>query len=221
MPRLRGGSGCFMKAYHIYLLRHGQTEGNRQGQYVGRLDLPLSGEGERQLFQYARDYGYPGAEAYFTSPLSRCLRTVEILYPGVQPTVLEELKECDFGDYEGRTIEELKDDEGYRRWATGSGGAPPNGESSLHFQARCCNGFGKIVDSLLRTGRSSAVVITHGGTIGAILAAFAFPRRPFFKWLAGNGMGYEVILTPQLWMNGQVVEVAGTLPWERLREERE
>ncbi|MDR3643887.1 MAG: histidine phosphatase family protein [Clostridia bacterium] len=206
-----------MKVYHIYLLRHGLTQGNEKGQYVGRLDMPLSAGGERQLEKLAKDHQYPQAEAYFSSPLSRCVRSMEILYPDVQPLLIDGLAECNFGEYEGKTLDELKGETSYQNWVSGlrsgdSSAAPPAGESSADFQLRTCRAFAQIAERLMRSGTTRAVIMAHGGTIMTILGMFAMPRRPFYQWMAGNGMGYEALLTPQLWMNGRVIEVAGTVP---------
>ncbi len=212
-----------LKAYHIYLLRHGLTQANSEGRYVGRLDEPLSQEGAEKLAELARSCEYPAAELYFASPKKRCLQTFRILYPNEEPEVVPELAECDFGDYEGKTFEELKNDPDYRRWASGGGvEAPPHGESSRDFALRSCAAFERIVDRMLRAGTSTAALLVHGGTIMAILGTYAFPRRPMFEWLSDNGMGYELLLTPQLWMNAKAVEVAGIVPegGERLSSER-
>lgn len=201
-----------MKAYHIYLLRHGMTEGNKEGRYVGRIDLPLTVEGERELKEMREKYAYPWGEAFFSSPKMRCLRSLELLYPGEEPQIVDDLAECDFGDYEGKTFAELKDDREYQKWASGNEDCPPNGESSKAFALRCCAAFEKIVDELMHSGNSTAVIMAHGGTIMSILGAYGFPRRPMYEWMTGNGMGYEVVITPQLWMSSKAIEVAGAIP---------
>ena len=63
------------------LIRHGKTRGNLEGRYVGcRTDEPLSPEGIEELKQRS----YPRAEWVYVSPMSRCIETAEILYPGVK-----------------------------------------------------------------------------------------------------------------------------------------
>jgi alpha-ribazole phosphatase len=129
--------------------------------------------------------------------------------------LLPKLAECNFGDYEGKTFEQLKELEGYKNWIAGAGqAAPPNGESGTQFQARCVAGFAEVVEQLLRSGNQNAVIMAHGGTIMSILSTFGYPRRQFYDWMSGNGKGYEVVITPQLWMNSKIVEVAGIIPYE-------
>lgn len=202
-----------MRAYHIYLLRHGMTVANSEGRYIGRMDVPLTKEGKKQLQNMAGKYDYPLADAYFSSPMKRCLESLNILYPGAEPTIVDNLTECDFGEFEGKTLEELKKDEQYQKWSSGSADSAPNGESSKSFQVRCCGAFESIVERLMRSGIYTAVIMAHGGTLMSILGAFAFPRRPMYEWMTKNGMGYEIIITPQLWMSGRAVEVGGAVPF--------
>jgi alpha-ribazole phosphatase len=150
----------------------------------------------------------------FSSPKKRCIETLEILYPDREPIVVEDLAECNFGDYEGKRFSELKDDADYQKWVSGALDCPPNGESSKEFQLRTCKAFEMIVDKLLRSGNKSAVIMAHGGSIMAILGTYGFPRRPMYEWMTKSGMGYELLITPQLWMTGKAVEIAGSLPLE-------
>lgn len=204
-----------MKTYKIYLIRHGITEGGGNGRYIGRLDNPLSAEGERQLYGYREKYGYPLADVYFSSPKQRCVRSMEILYPNAQPHILQGLAECDFGIYEGRTFAELKSDPQFMDWATGkSDAAPKGGESSREFQQRTLEAFDGIVDMLLRGGGSSAAVMAHGGSIMTILGSYGYPRRNFIEWMVEPGRGYELMITPKLWLDGKVIEAMGMIPYE-------
>lgn len=108
-----------MKSYVIHLIRHGMTKGNLDGRYVGQKNVPLSIEGVSQLLEMKKQYEYPEAQAYFTSPMGRCADTMKILYPKIKPIVMEDLKEYDFGDFEGKTAQELKEDERYQAWLAG------------------------------------------------------------------------------------------------------
>ena len=59
-----------MKSYTIHLIRHGISQGNLLGQYIGVTDSPLSKEGTEQLKQLAEQNSYPYAQAYYTPILS-------------------------------------------------------------------------------------------------------------------------------------------------------
>lgn len=202
-----------MKAYHIFLLRHGLTQANSDGRYIGRTDMPLCAQGENKLRELATTYDYPRADAFFSSPLKRCTQTLGILYPDAKPITVRGLSECDFGDFEGKTITELSDDPAYRDWIAKNGmSTPPHGESAQDFQKRCCFAFEQIVGTLMKEGQSRAVIMAHGGTIMFVLGSYGYPKRPFFEWLAGNGTGYEIVLTPSLWMSARAFEVVGRVP---------
>jgi alpha-ribazole phosphatase len=64
----------------------------------------------------------------------------------------------------------------------------------------------------MKSGQSRAVIMAHGGTIMFILGSYGYPKRPYFEWLADNGTGYEIVLTPSLWMSARAFEVAGRIP---------
>ena len=202
-----------MKTYQIHLIRHGIIDGNLKGQYIGVTDQPLAPEGVRQLLELKERYQYPQAQRYFCSPLLRCKQTMKVLYPEADPTLVPGFSECSFGVFEGKSAQELEQDPRFIQWMEEGGtGAPPEGESGVDFQIRCCNAFIELVQGLMKTGTTSAVVVAHGGTIMSILAAFGLPRANFFDWMCQNGHGYSLRVTPSLWMSGQVVEAYQMLP---------
>lgn len=206
-----------MQTYRIYLIRHGLIEGNLKGQYIGRTDAPLIPEGLAMLNAMRESYVYPEAEEYFTAPLLRCQQTMAALYPGVDPIVVPDLTECDFGIFEGKTPTELKDDPDYRTW-TGDKGAdftPPGGENTNHFVARVCTAFNNVVRHMMTEGKRDAVVCTHGGVIMAILATYGLPQQSMSTWNCLNGKGYCLSITPTVWMRGGMFEVMGTVPFEK------
>lgn len=202
-----------MKSYVIHLIRHGLTQGNLLGQYVGRTDLPLAPEGTAQLRELKEQNIYPAAQVYYTSPLKRCVETLHLIYPEAQPIVINDFRECDFGDWEGKTAEELKKDPVFTRWMEdGSKAAPPNGESGAMFMYRVCAAFEKLVEGMMRSGTTSAVIVAHGGTIMSILSAYGLPRANFYDWMMDNGCGYSLRITPGLWMRSMVAEVYAMIP---------
>lgn len=210
-----------MKSYTIHFIRHGITEGNLLGQYIGSTDLPLASEGVEQLEKLKQICAYPKAQVYYCSPLLRCVQTLRILYPEAQPVLVDDLRECDFGDWEEKTAEEIAaQDEHFSEWM-GSGKAvtPPNGESGGVFMQRVCAAFEKIVEGMLRSGTDSAVIVAHGGTIMSILSAYGLPKANFYDWLTENGCGYSLRITPGLWMRSMVAEVYETIPPREISEQ--
>lgn len=205
-----------MKAYTIYLIRHGAIDPALQGKYIGQTDAPLSAEGLQALAELRASMVYPPAEAVFTSPLQRCTATAAALYPDQAAIEIDGLKECSFGEFEGKSAEELKKSPVFPRWLAGEPGvAPPFGESSAAFGRRVCTTFEKIADGLMKTGTTEAAMITHGGVIMALLAAYGLPELPMTEWRTEPGCGFALKLHPSLWMRGKKLEVFSLFPFEK------
>lgn len=203
-----------MKSYYIYFYRNGLTDSNLEGKYIGHTDVELSDEGIKQIKQMKEVYDYPLVDAVFTSPLKRCTKTAELVFPDKQSIVINDLIEYNFGEYEGRTAEELKENELFARWLSGEQGVePPFGESNEAFGERISNCFIKIVDGLLKTGTTKAAIFTHGGVIMYLLAAFGIPEAPMHEWLMPGGCGYAVRITPGIWTRGRKFEVIAEVPY--------
>lgn len=204
-----------MKTYKIHLIRHGVTDANQDGRYIGRTDLPLSPEGLTALFALKERYQYPGGVRFFVSPLARCRQTLEVLYPGCQPEVVEGLRECDFGDWEGKNIRDLKNDERFLQWMEGKTRDIPNGEGTEVFRARVCEAFEGIVNDLLHSGDTEAVICTHGGVITLLMQLYSLPRLDPKDCLAAPGQGFTLRVTPSIWMNEPLAEALCIIPWEK------
>lgn len=211
-----------MQSYVIHLIRNAPCEGNLQGRYIGRTESPLAAEGMRLLLDLKRQGEYPKASAFYASPSTRCVDTLKILYPDAEPEVILEMAECDFGDWENRTIAELQADPVYQTWIeNGSQAPPPNGESNGVFMQRVCQGFEMMVQNMMHEKNTSAVLVTHGGVIMTILTMYGLPKAKFYDWMCEPGCGYSVRITPGLWMRSMVMEVFQTLPVMESGEKRE
>lgn len=202
-----------MKSYLVHLIRNGSTKANSESRYIGHTDEPLSPEGRAELEKLTAGNAYPVADALLSSPLSRCVETARVLYPQMNPLVINGLIEYNFGEFEGKTAGELADHPLFPDWLAGKKDVvPPFGESNAEFAARVCGNFTSIVNDLIKTGTRSAVIVTHGGVIMTVLAAFGLPELPMHEWLSPAGGGYTARIFPSLWMRGQKFEVAGEIP---------
>lgn len=204
-----------MKTYQIHLIRHATTEGNLAGQYIGHTDMDATEAGLRQIDDLKEAYGgYPEVDAVFSSPLKRCLQTAKRIYPDKEPIVMEGLSEYDFGEFEGKTADELKDEEAFQTWLAGTHPETPLpfGESQIGFNTRICETFMKIVNGILQSGVKSTAVVTHGGVIMALMAAFAMPEAPMHEWLTPNACGYTLRLDPSLFMKSGKLEAFAECP---------
>ena len=133
----------------IYLFRHGQTPGNAARRYLGVTDEPLSELGIKTAQAAGCD---PAVQEVVVSPLRRTQMTAAILFPQARQRVCRGLREMDFGDFEGRSAEEMADDADYRYWVeqTSCMGPCPHGDATLVFQHRVAAAFLREVERLRR-----------------------------------------------------------------------
>ena len=176
---------------YISLIRHGSTASNLQKRYIGTTDEPLCREGRENLEAWKADGIYPQAVRVIASPMRRCLETAEVLYPDVTPEICPEFRETDFGLFEGKSYEELIQDDTlksvYQEWVDSDGRMPfPRGESMEQMKSRCAEGFEKLVPTL----QADTVMIVHGGTIMSLLQMYVTPQRDYYDYQCANGAGY-------------------------------
>ncbi len=197
-----------MKTYKIHLIRHGLTDANLKGQYIGcKTDLPLCPEGVDELRQLRETIQYPDVERVYSSPMLRCKQSAAVLYPDFEVHTVDSLTEYDFGAFEGQTAAQLEVNEAYLDWASGKIAAPPEGESSSDFVKRQCYALHEIVQDMMNHNVTNAAVLMHGGAIMMLLAAAAVPRKASVEWTSENGRGYSVMITPSLYHSSGVIEV--------------
>lgn len=197
-----------MKTYKIHLIRHGLTDANLDGRYIGcKSDVPLSASGVDELRLLKENTEYPHIDCLYTSPMLRCRQTAAVLFPDFEATQIENLKEFDFGDFEGKTALQLEANPAFADWASGKLETVPNGESTKEFTKRICLGFNEVVRDMMQNGKNEAAVIMHGGAIMMLLSASAVPRRQTVEWTSENGKGYSVLVTPSLYHSSGIIEV--------------
>lgn len=183
----------------IILLRHSITEGNQKKRYIGTTDEPLCEAGIELL----RDKYYPQGAELFASPLLRCTQTAELIYPGQRIHIIEDLRECDFGEFENKNYIELADNPKYQQWIDSEGTIPfPGGESREEFRWRALRGFERVITYCLKREAPSAAVVVHGGTIMSIMEEYAVPEKGYYEWHVDNGCGYLVQLDEKQWKAG-------------------
>lgn len=202
-----------MKAYRITFIRHGATQGNADGKYIGITDLPLSADGAAALYEKAEQAEYPRFQRVYISPMKRCLQTAYIMTPNIFTVEIPELVEMDFGEFEDKTPEELKGREDYKQFLLGGlDNPPPGGESARQVVTRCFEAITKIIGDMMEEGLTNVAVITHGGIIMNMLACFGLPKRSPMEYSCGFGEGFEVLVTAQLWQRSGAFEILGSFP---------
>lgn len=166
----------------IYLIRHGKTEANEKWLYCGSTDLPLSEEGREELKQIHYEK-FPGR--YLTSGMKRANETLQLFFGDIPYEVDDRFREVDFGIFEMRSYDEVKDTPEFQTWLAGDNEAniPPQGESGLQMKQRVLEAFSEI--------QEDTVLVCHGGVIAAIMEHL-FPEegRSRYDWQPKNGKGY-------------------------------
>ena len=185
----------------IILLRHGKTEGNLLGRYNGRTDEPLCEEGIAGA-KVARHF--PEISLVYASPLQRTQQTAKICFPNASVVTVPDLREMDFGDFEGRTATEMENDEAYRAWVAGGFITPcPNGEGIPDFARRAATAFAGCVFDAIRRGESRVGFAVHGGVIMAVMTAFSGADVSYNAWYVRNCGGYEITIDESDWVKTQ------------------
>ncbi|BCN32964.1 histidine phosphatase family protein [Anaeromicropila herbilytica] len=183
----------------IHLIRHGKTYGNTLYRYIGSTDEPLCEEGISQL----KNNPYPPCEALYISPMLRCRQTAALIYPLLIPMIVEDLRECDFGDFENKNYEELKDNKDYSDWVLSNAVLPfPNGESKEIFTKRTLLGFGEVINDAIRHHYKTISLVVHGGTIMSVLWSYATIPKDYYDWSVKNGEGFVTKLLESSYHNG-------------------
>lgn len=171
----------------VYLIRHGKTEANEKHLYCGSTDIPLSARGVAELKK--RVYHMENVR-FITSGMQRTEQTLELLFGNVPHRQEPRLREMDFGSFELRGYEELKDDPAYQSWISGDNdeNVTPGGESGAQMRQRALAAFAE----LCACGQD-LVIVTHGGVIAAIMAhLFPCEGKNRYDWQPEPGCGYAV-----------------------------
>ena len=122
-----------MMSGDLWLIRHGETEWSRSGAHTGRTDLPLTDAGRRQAEAIARLLGGRKFALVLTSPLERARETCALAGYSQAAQVEPNLREWDYGDYEGLTSTQIRQQvPDWSIWA----GAVPRGETIDQVSAR-------------------------------------------------------------------------------------
>ncbi|MBU7005228.1 alpha-ribazole phosphatase [Phosphitispora fastidiosa] len=156
----------------LYIVRHGETEWNKTLRYQGHRDIPLSEEGRVQAAQIAKRLSGEKLHAAYASDLSRALETAEAIseYHGLDVARVPELKETNFGLWEGLTYGEI--DRQFhsvmKEWYKNPRDTQiPGGESLGEVADRCQAGIDRI---LSENPGKNVLVVAHGGIIRIIVA---------------------------------------------------
>lgn len=183
-----------MSNIDIFLVRHGKTIANKKRLYCGKTDLELSYNGKQELINLKKNINYPDCDLYFTSGAKRANETFKLLYENREYSELKGFFEYNFGDFEMKSYEDLKEDEDYINWIMDEVGdvSCPNGESKNKYKDRIKVEFISFINYLRDKKLKSVLLVSHGGTIGTILEEFYDNSKNFYSWQPSFGEGYKL-----------------------------
>jgi probable phosphoglycerate mutase len=153
----------------LLLVRHGETDWNRDGRWQGHSDTHLNDVGREQAVRVAGEVD--GVDVVYSSDLARARETAYIVATrlGLPVRLDERLRERSFGAWEGKTGPEIEREfcEAHARWLGGNGPGAEDAEAFADFAARV-QGF--LADVLARHPDETVLVVAHGGSIRVIHA---------------------------------------------------
>lgn len=196
----------------IYLIRHGETDWNVAHRYQGHTDTPLNANGRRQGLALEEQLRSEPIRAVYASDLSRTMTFATLIFPRLSINRLATLREINFGEWEGRTYEELIGDaqNGFQEWlAHPETGVIPQGEVFSDMVSRVTTAFDHI-----RTHHVDDVaIVTHAGVIKVLLGQImGLPLAQCFR-IHQNSGALNIVR-----VDGDRIEIEmmnGETQWER------
>ncbi|MEG4580995.1 histidine phosphatase family protein [Microcoleus sp. MON1_C5] len=158
----------------IYFVRHGETTYSQTGGFCGAIDPELTPAGSQMAEQFGAAYAKLPWEAVYVSPMKRTIATAKPLCDavGIEMQLRDGLREIKYGEWEGKTVEEVKKDyeEDYINWLTEPAwNAPTNGgETSVEIASRSSLVIAEIQEKY-KSG--NVLVVSHKATIRIVLCS--------------------------------------------------
>ncbi len=185
----------------ILLIRHGRTDFNASGRFMGQKDVPLDEQGVSQARSLASALHRWNPVCIYSSPLSRALDTARPAASRLEiPLVRDERwLEVDLGKLAGLTWEEAAErlPDYHQERTSGRECLPPGGEPTTAVQKRAADGLRHIAR---RHPNQSVVVVSHGGTIKSLLSwILSAPLKEKWRMDIANGSLSVVRLTSRGW----------------------
>ncbi|MBM7701993.1 histidine phosphatase family protein [Metabacillus iocasae] len=180
----------------ITCIRHGLTAANREKRYIGWTDVSLCQDGMDSLKSSQLLIDRP--DIIISSDLIRCVETTKLLFPGISYSPSSSWREINFGAWELRTYEDLKEKPHYQNWLNDPFNVSPiQGESFYEFSIRIWQAWDELIHLLMSRKYRHAVIVTHGGPLRLLASTFVPDRPHFWEWSFHFGEGCTFFHTEQ------------------------
>lgn len=167
----------------LYLVRHGETELNKEFRFIGRTDVGLSESGRLQAKAIAGRLSENKIKAIYSSDMLRAMQTAEIVALPHRLTVkpVKGLREIDFGNWEGLTYYEIEEMDGdhLAAWIEDPININiPRGETWEHFENRVLKSVNHIINE---EKDGEVIIVSHGGPIKLLVSHYYGKGPEFFN----------------------------------------
>jgi len=160
----------------LVIVRHGQSQWNKENRFTGWIDIDLSPAGEEEAVKAAGKLDGCKFDAAFTSDLIRAQRTLDIILDKTNQKNIpvkkdKALNERMYGDLQGMNKDECREKFGPEQvkiWRRSYDTAPPNGESLKDTADRVMPYYHKEIEPLLKTGKN-VLISAHGNSLRALI----------------------------------------------------
>lgn len=181
----------------IFLVRHGETNWNKELRYQGQKDVPLSKAGAKQAKLLADRLKKIKFDKVYSSDLKRAYQTAEIILNKKKITITktEDLREISYGEWEGRLLKEIKTEykEALQKWWSNPLKAKiPGGESISKFRKRVEKFYNKII---FEVKDKNFLVVSHGGPVRLLVALCLGLSFPNIRTLRVDNVSLSIIET--------------------------
>lgn len=198
----------------VYFIRHGMSTSNEKGLLCGSTDSLVSKQGREELENLKQSYSYPEIDHLYVSPAIRCRETASILFPGMEPELVENLWEYHFGVMENQPAAHLASMPNYQQWLNQTPDFGfEGGETLLETQMRALAGMTHVVSEIRRHGYQKIAIIAHGELFFLLFqAALMSDLPPKTFLLCPNGMGLTASVDTDSWFQNQKMQFLDFFP---------
>ncbi|MCK8817384.1 alpha-ribazole phosphatase [Natroniella sulfidigena] len=155
----------------VILVRHGETEWNRDFKFQGSKDIELSAEGKEQGAKLAARFASEKIDKVYSSNLTRAYQTASLVAEkhDLEVIQVDGLQEINFGKWEGMTYQEINKEFDFTvdEWMKDPANKkPPAGESLKQLEKRTVKALEKVLEE---EEGNKIVIVSHGGVIRTLL----------------------------------------------------
>ncbi len=182
----------------LLLVRHGETEWNKEGLFQGQSNIDLNEKGVKQAEMLREYLNREKIDTIYCSDLKRAITTAQIIAMGRNLNLVpcSELREMNFGSLEGRNITECLEEPANANWWNGRDPnyPPPGGESVEQLTSRVC----QFIKKINLFSEETLMIVSHGGTVRSLICVLLeVDTKCWWQFQVGHTSLSIIRTTPQ------------------------